>query len=300
MQNIAAREAEALKHEYHRRFFDDNLLFSRGSDKRKDKLLRMNHITGMQVFHALIPKAIHEWGELPYQHFAQNLRSAITGVRVAKTDYEPIVKANQDEKYDGRALYIAHIAKHSPNPLARAIRDGVITVDHFPKWLALGQEHLQLPQKAAKEFKLVPHFGLDSKPNGKYIGHYEAPMTLDIYDKKGKRVAGAGFLLYDQGEPGKPKIAMRITNVQGEKGAKNHPRFSGHVGQDWRPFLITKLAEYAKENKWEVEGATPYAGMAQTREGAEYERQDAAITAAFEAAGFKLEADGTYRKAGKR
>lgn len=200
---------------------------------------------------------------------------------------------------------LARIVQFSPNEdMDAAARDSKMNLEHFGKWMSMPKRHLQLPQKAAEEFELRPQISIMTfDPEGDSAGHLEAPMLLDIYHKEtGKRLAGAGFFIYNRGTQFRPEITMRITNLQGQKIGNSQkkirrqiPRFSSKVEEkDWRPFLIRRLEGYAKEQGWQVEGTPPWkAGLscAETT----HTRNVKAYHAAYEAAGFKLGKNGEYR-----
>lgn len=155
---------------------------------------------------------------------------------------------------------MAKIAKYMESTKRFEESGSVVFVDTFFR------QSLKMPfGKKMRECWLNARFAAkwaDGKPKqiGEFIArpttlaHVETPLSVEIFNKEGHRIASIGYLLYHKNGI----LRALITNIQGVKGTrKDLEKLNGTLGENWRVNLVKQFVEKAARKKIIIEGKLP-------------------------------------------
>ncbi len=144
---------------------------------------------------------------------------------------------------------------HPPTPFAQKIRGVRFNVRAAASWV-------KTPRQKLGGFTLKPCL----------LPHADAPLALEVLDKKGRRVATIGGFATVNGRV----KTLVITNIQGVSPPKldeymptklrdeilaehdsGYARLSELLGENWRVGLSRKAREFAEAHGWQIAGAMP-------------------------------------------
>ena len=293
------------------RFFDRYLhgQFTVGISPRPEgvKYLGIDAWDATEYAQATYKCIFAENSNISERDFAREMLSRIPVLNNLASSFEQSLKRASGAKEGVAASYVAAFFNYTYD-LGLSFRDQVrsfkLNARFIPAWLK------SMPKKIGN---FTVHYEIWKHP--------ETPLTIEIRNQEGKRVATIGGLLYYEGK----QPTIRVTNIQGdpvrkayeegrrlfkEKKTKELERFaqakyaelSRPLGENWRVFFLKEVMAVAKSKGMPVVAELPrrYSHIVPLSTDKEYKRQIRQSKQTYRKAGLTEQPDKTWRFAPKR